>query len=334
MADEVHYSNYLQLDKILNAQFPESNKNNTQAHDEMLFIIIHQTYELWFKQLHYEVDSIIEIMQKPVLNDNSPELQTVVHRLKRMSTILQVLVHQVDIMETMTPMDFLDFRDMLRPASGFQSWQFKELEAKLGLKFEQRFGKEYYVSQLRNEEVDIIKKAENEKSLLELVNNWLERMPFVNEQSDFWEEYREQYNSSLAKEEKGNLAAFDELFMNTSASAPAQSLSAAACRAALFITLYRGYPVLQLPFQLLNTLLEIDVQLSSWRYRHMNMVHRMIGTRIGTGGSSGKDYLRAAAERHYIFREIARLNSFLIERRRLPKLNPGMEKKLGFAVNS
>ena len=80
MADEVHYSNYLQLDKILNAQFPESNKNNTQAHDEMLFIIIHQTYELWFKQLHYEVDSIIEIMQKPVLNDNSPELQTVVHR--------------------------------------------------------------------------------------------------------------------------------------------------------------------------------------------------------------------------------------------------------------
>jgi len=81
-------------------------------------------------------------------------------------------------------------------------------------------------------------------------------------------------------------------------------------------------------------LLEIDVQLSSWRYRHMNMVHRMIGTRIGTGGSSGKDYLRAAAERHYIFREIARLNSFLIERRRLPKLNPGMEKKLGFAVNS
>jgi tryptophan 2,3-dioxygenase len=334
MADEVHYSDYLQLDKILNAQLPESNKHNAPAHDEMLFIIIHQTYELWFKQLHYEVDSAIEIMQKPVLNDNSPELQTVVHRLKRVNTILQVLVHQVDIMETMTPMDFLDFRDMLRPASGFQSWQFKELEAKLGLKYEHRFGKEYYVSQLRKEQIEIIKEAENKKSLLELVNTWLERMPFFDEQKNFWQEYREHYASSLAKEETNNLATFDEVFMGTASLRQGYSFSTDACRAALFITLYRGYPVLQLPFQLLNTLLEIDVQLSSWRYRHMNMVHRMIGTRIGTGGSSGKDYLRAAAEKHYIFKEIAQLNSFLIERKRLPILNPAMEKKLGFVISS
>ncbi len=333
MADEVHYSDYLQLEKILNAQFPESYTRDTPAHDEMLFIIIHQTYELWFKQLHYEVDSVIEIMQKPVLNDNSPELQTVVHRLKRMNTILQVLVHQVDIMETMTPMDFLDFRDMLRPASGFQSWQFKELEAKLGLKFEQRYGKEYYLSQLRKGEVDIIKNAESRLSLLEWVNNWLERMPFFAQQVNFWQDYRQHYNSSLAKEEKANLDTFDELFMNTTASRPLRSLSVAASRAALFITLYRGYPVLQLPFQLLNTLLEIDIQLSSWRYRHMNMVHRMIGTRIGTGGSSGKDYLRAAADKHYIFSEIAQLNSFLIERKRLPRLGPDMEKRLGFAAS-
>lgn len=79
--------------------------------------------------------------------------------------------------------------------------------------------------------------------------------------------------------------------------------------------LYRGYPILQLPFQLLNNLLEIDEQLSTWRYRHMNMVHRMIGTRIGTGGSSGKDYLRSALDKHYIFKEIAQLTSFLIERK-------------------
>ena len=131
MAGEMHYHDYLQLDKILNAQFPESNKKNLPAHDEMLFIIIHQAYELWFKQLHYEVDSVLVIMKKPSLNDNSPELQTVVHRLNRTVTILRVLVHQIDVLETMTPMDFLDFRDMLRPASGFQSWQFKELEAKL-----------------------------------------------------------------------------------------------------------------------------------------------------------------------------------------------------------
>ena len=329
---EVHYHDYLQLDNILNAQLPESEKNNLPAHDEMLFIVIHQAYELWFKQLHHEIDSVVTIMAKPTLNDNSPELQTVVHRLGRCVTLLRVLVHQIDIMETMTPMDFLDFRDMLRPASGFQSWQFKELEAKLGLKFEQRHGKEYYTTQLRPEQVEIIKKAEGSQSLLQLVNSWLERMPFLKEGADesFWNNYKVSYKSSLADAEKNNLAAFDEVF---SSNPPAdRSLSSDACRAALFIMLYRGYPLLQLPFQLLNSLLEIDEQLSSWRYRHMNMVQRMIGTRIGTGGSTGKDYLKAAADKHYIFREITQLNSFLIERRKLPVLPTDIEKVLGFVA--
>jgi len=332
---EMHYHDYLQLEKILNAQFPESDKLNISAHDEMLFIIIHQAYELWFKQLHHEVDAVAAIMSKPALNDNSPELQTVVHRLNRCVTILRVLVHQIDIMETMTPMDFLDFRDMLRPASGFQSWQFKQLEAKLGLKFDDRHGKEYYTAQLRKEHVDVIKNAEGNKSLLELVNNWLERMPLAPELSgdpnSFWQIYRKSYEGSLAEAEKGNLAALDEVFFSDSQPTTHHSpLSAAASRAALFIMLYRGYPLLQQPFQLLNCLLEIDEQLSSWRYRHMNMVHRMIGTRIGTGGSSGKDYLKAAADKHYIFREIAQLNSFLIERRKLPLLPKEMEMRLGF----
>lgn len=334
MASEVHYHDYLQLDKILNAQSPESDKEHLPAHDEMLFIIIHQAYELWFKQLHHEADSVVGIMGKPALNDNSPELQTVVHRLSRCVTILRVLVHQIDIMETMTPMDFLDFRDMLRPASGFQSWQFKELEAKLGLKFEHRHGKEYYTAQLRPEQVDIIKKAEGSQSLLQLLNSWLERMPFLKEGADesFWHRYKESYQSSLAEGEKNNMGAFEEIFDHSNDMA-SRSLSPAACRAALFIMLYRGYPLLQLPFQLLNCLLEIDEQLSSWRYRHMNMVHRMIGTRIGTGGSTGKDYLKAAADKHYIFREIAQLNSFLIERRKLPALPATIEKMLGFVAS-
>lgn len=334
MASEVNYHDYLQLEKILNAQFPESDKLNIPAHDEMLFIVIHQAYELWFKQLHYEADSIVAIMSKPALNDNSPELQTVVHRISRIVTILRVLVHQLDIMETMTPMDFLDFRDMLRPASGFQSWQFKELEAKLGLKFEARHGKEYYTAQLCPAHVDIIKQAESGQSLLQLVNSWLERMPFLKEGADenFWNNYKESYRSSLAEVEKNNLSGFDEIFGNSSIR-DTVTLSPAACRAALFIMLYRGYPLLQLPFQLLNGLLEIDEQLSSWRYRHMNMVHRMIGTRIGTGGSTGKDYLKAAADKHYIFKEIAQLNSFLIERRKLPVLNQDVERRLGFLHN-
>ena len=127
----VYYGEYLQLDKIIDAQAPVSfNENNEKAHDEMLFIIIHQAYELWFKQILFEVNSVTEIMAKTAMDDNSTDLQTVVHRLKRVTTILKVLVQQIDILETMTPMDFLDFRDMLRPASGFQSWQFKIIEAK------------------------------------------------------------------------------------------------------------------------------------------------------------------------------------------------------------
>ena len=345
---EVNYSDYLQLDKVLLAQFPESLKHGTPAHDETLFIIIHQAYELWFKQILHEIDSVLEIMQKPSVNDNSPELQTVVHRLSRVVSILKVLVHQIDIMETMTPMDFLDFRDMLRPASGFQSWQFKIIEAKLGLKFIHRHGQDYYTSQLMQPQIDIIRKAENDKSFIELINTWLERMPFFDQVDNwknfqpvfdskdeasafpvFWKDYKQVYTNGLAEAEKNNEQYFDLIFGNAEDQTE-RRLSPKACRAALFIMLYRGYPILQLPFQLLNNLLEIDEQLSTWRYRHMNMVHRMIGTRIGTGGSSGKDYLRSALEKHYIFSEIAQLTSFLIERKKLPRLSPEMERRLGF----
>ncbi len=341
---DVQYHDYLQLDKILDAQDPESAKQNISAHDEMLFIIIHQAYELWFKQLHHEADSILEIMRKPSLNDNSPELQTVVHRQNRMAVILRVLIHQIDILETMTPMDFLDFRDMLRPASGFQSWQFKMLEAKLGLRFEYRHGKEYYTAQLKHEHVELIKKAETDNSFLQLVNDWLERMPFFDDivlwkdfsatdkdVHPFWTEYKKCYSNSLAEAEKNNLDIIDEVLFHHKETH--YTLSAKANRAALFIMLYRGYPLLQLPFQLLNNLLEIDEQLSSWRHRHMNMVHRMIGTRIGTGGSSGKDYLKSAADKHYIYKEIAQLTSFLIERRKLPVLPKEVERKLGFTTS-
>ncbi|HMU15631.1 MAG TPA: tryptophan 2,3-dioxygenase family protein, partial [Flavobacteriales bacterium] len=124
----VYYPDYLQLDKILDAQALESDKNGQHAHDEMLFIIIHQAYELWFKQVLYEVDSVMGIFKNKEVDDNAGELNVAVHRLQRVKTILDVLVHQWEIIETMTPLDFLDFRDMLRPASGFQSMQFKILE--------------------------------------------------------------------------------------------------------------------------------------------------------------------------------------------------------------
>jgi tryptophan 2,3-dioxygenase len=328
MDKAVYYADYLQLDKITGAQEPESFKEGkVPAHDEMLFIIIHQAYELWFKQVLFEVNSVIEIMNKPVVNDNSPEMQTVVHRLKRVVTILKVLVQQIDIMETMTPMDFLDFRDMLRPASGFQSYQFKVLEAKLGLKFEHRHGQHYYTSQLKEKDIAIIKDAESGKSVIELINAWLERMPFITE--DFWKNYQQVYVSSLAEAEKNNAAAFEIIFNNAAADAE-RNFTPRACRSALFIMMYHGYPMLELPFQLLDTLLEIDNQLGNWRYRHINMVQRMIGSRIGTGGSTGAGYLKAAMDKHYIFKELAQLNSFLVDRKKLPVLEKEVGEKLGY----
>lgn len=345
MTKEVHYSDYLQLEKILDAQQMESELRGAPAHDEMLFIIIHQAYELWFKQILFEIDSVGQIMSQQSINDNSPDLQTIVHRLGRVGTILKVAVHQIDILETMTPMDFLDFRDFLRPASGFQSWQFKIAEAKLGLRFPERFGQSYYTSQLRPAQVALIKETESQPSLLDRVNEWLERMPFFDDpkywaayrplfpvmegRHAFWSDYTAVYADSLVEGERGNTGPFEKMFFAEPGD-PERRLSARACRAALFIMLYRGYPLLQAPFQFLNNLLEIDEQMSTWRYRHVSMVTRMIGIRTGTGGSSGRDYLKGALDKHHIFREVAALSSYLIERRRLPRLSKELEERLGF----
>ncbi len=336
-----YYSEYLELDKIINAQHPVSFEPGHQpAHDEMLFIVIHQAYELWFKQILFELGTVLDILGKPV-NDNSPELQLVVHRVQRVNTILRVLVHQVDILETMPAMDFLDFRDMLRPASGFQSWQFKVIEAKLGLKFGHRHGQDYYLSQLNATDLANIKEAEQGPSLLPLLNNWLERMPFLNDKTlwkgfdatcddSFWDAYEKKYKESLSESEQANAEGFNYVFHGASAEGAQRGLSPAACRSALFIMLYRGYPLLELPFQFLDALLEMDNQLGNWRFRHLNMVRRMIGTRVGTGGSTGAGYLQGALEKHYIFKEISQLTSFLIDRRKLPVLPEAVVELLGY----
>jgi tryptophan 2,3-dioxygenase len=231
-------------------------------------------------------------------------------------------------METMTAQDFLSFRDLLRPASGFQSWQFKELEAKLGLKYAHRHGQEYYISQLRPEQVDRIRQAESAQSLLQLLNTWLERMPFLDQEAaDFWPAYRNAFQESLSTEEQSAAEGFENIF---TLEREGRTLSPRACRAALFIMLHRGYPLLHLPYRLLNVLLEIDSQLSLWRYRHMNMVQRIIGIRMGTGGSTGRDYLKGAADKHYIFREIAELTSFLVTSAKVPALSEEAQRLLGF----
>ena len=116
------YSDYLKIDSMLKSQVLLSEKNGLKAHDEMLFIITHQVYELWFKQILYEIDSIFEVFDRNIIDES--HVGTAVSRLERVNVIQQLLIDQIKILETMTPMDFLDFRDLLTPASGFQSAQF------------------------------------------------------------------------------------------------------------------------------------------------------------------------------------------------------------------
>lgn len=334
----VYYSEYLQLDKILNAQRPESDAEGIKADDEMLFIIIHQTYELWFKQILHELSIVREIFKQPNIHNNTPDIYNSVHRLKRVCSILNVAVFQMGVLETMTPLDFLDFRDLLRPASGFQSIQFKIVEATLGLNYEHRHGKAYYLSQLKPEDIERVKEAEKEQSLLVLLNKWLERMPFVKNKiywqdgsgRPFWQQYREAYINSLSEAEQNNVALFDKLFINDCQYPEGRAFSADASRNALFIMLYRDHPLLQLPYELLSTLLEIDECLSMWRHRHIHMVQRTIGKRVGTGGSTGAEYLKGAADSHYVFKELAELTSFLLPRNMLPALPEALVKELSY----
>jgi tryptophan 2,3-dioxygenase len=127
----VYYGDYLQVERLLSLQSPESAKHGTPVHDEMLFIIVHQAYELWFKQVLHEFDRIERDFSTNPVDDEA--MARIVHSLARIHEILKLLVAQLDVLETMTPADFLDFRDYLFPASGFQSLQFRLIETRLGL---------------------------------------------------------------------------------------------------------------------------------------------------------------------------------------------------------
>src|SRR6267378_2808670 len=126
-----YYADYLKLGELLSAQAPESARQGRPAHDEMLFIIVHQAYELWFKQILHELDRIQADFGGDVVEDEY--LGRIVHGLDRTNEILKLLIQQLEVLETMTPLDFLDFRDFLFPASGFQSAQFRMIEIRLGL---------------------------------------------------------------------------------------------------------------------------------------------------------------------------------------------------------
>jgi len=356
----IYYSDYLMLDRILGSQHPISALKGSPGHDEMLFIIIHQAYELWFKQILYEMSTVIEMLGKDFVP--STDIGRIVHHLNRVTEIQRLLVQQLTILETMTSMDFMDFRDFLFPASGFQSWQFRLLENRLGIDQHKRMLHENkaYHTKLSSTHQHVVQDAEIGKTLFQAVENWLERFPFFNTKNwDFLEEYKKSVAVMLGKDEQSVKrdaklhpssenkaleegmkilqlsddrfkALFDEEYHKEQIQKEKIRISFKATQAALIILAYENEPLLYAPSRLLHTLLDVDENLSEWRFKHMMMVQRMIGTRVGTGGSSGYYYLKSTLERSKVFSDIANLSTFLIPRNQLPKLPQELKTQLGF----
>jgi len=352
----VHYNNYLELDKILNSQNLRSVALGEPAHEEMLFIITHQVYELWFKQINHELYSVRDLLAIDDVDEKN--LIYLVNRLDRVICIQGLLFDQIKVMETMTPTDFLDFMNYLFPASGFQSFQFRELEALMGLKKESRhtYNNAPYMVVFDENKKEKLENLEESKSLLDLVNDWLERIPFLKmDHFDFVKEYKKAVLAMIEKERKAILETdvltdeykqmrikmlgdtdtffanvLDENVHNQMRAEGKVKLSYKATLSALFINLYRDQPILQMPFQFLNKLAEIDENLTTWRYRHAQMVLRMLGKKIGTGGSSGHEYLATTAAKHLIFSDLHNLSTLFIPRSELPVLPDALVRDLGF----
>ena len=355
----VHYINYLDLDKVLDAQHPLSGEGKEAAHEEMLFIIIHQTYELWFKQMLHEIDSVMDLFRNDQINESN--VGVIVRRMDRVNKIMTTLVGQLDILETMTSLDFLDFRHHLSPASGFQSHQFRKLEVMLGLKIKKRhqFGGCPYHAQFEGERKEEILNLEESESLFTLVEKWLERIPFLNMESfDFTQKYEEAVNAMLEKEistisdspilteqdreirirmieenRKYFERVLDEKEHNKSMEEGETKLSYKATMSALLINLYRDQPILHLPYQFLRSVVELDHKIATWRFRHVQMVEKMLGQKIGTGGSSGQGYLKKTVDQHKLFTDLANISTLMISRSYLPELPQNIKDTLGFNYN-
>lgn len=243
----VTYASYLRLDELLALQTPRSEgPDGRPEHDEMLFIVIHQVYELWFREVLHELDHLTRLLEE----DDTPRAQ---HTLKRILTILKVLVAQIDVLETMTPLEFLSFRDRLESGSGFESFQFRELEFVLGYK--------------RRSAVDHYPDGTGARARLE--RRWAE--PTV------WDAFL-RYLAGRGYEVPGGLLGRDV----TEPPAPSDALQD------LLIRIYRDDPVVS---SVCERLVDLDEGIQEWRYRHVKMVERTIGKKRGTGGSEGAEYL-------------------------------------------
>ncbi len=353
----VHYKKYLGLDKILDAQHSRGAQLDARpAHDEMLFIIVHQSYELWFKQIIHELDSVTDMFNKNEVDERN--IGTSISRLRRVIKILRLLVEHIPIIESMTPLDFLDFRNYLFPASGFQSFQFRKVENMLGLPESERmtYGGHHYAAFFGEDERKELEAIAKKGSFFDAVENWLERTPFLQFGNfQFLEYYKESvtrmvereteaikasdYLSDKEKEMRlrmmGNADTYFESILNREVhqklvAEGKQRLSYEATLAALMINLYNDEPLLQLPYRFLICLIDIDELVTTWRYRHAQMVLRMLGRKVGTGGSSGHEYLHATAVKHHIFTDLHNISTLLIPRSELPELPEEVRRELGF----
>ena len=241
------YADYLKVDELLALQQPRSDE-----HDEMLFIVIHQVYELWFKELLHELDRVSALLEQ----DESHRAQ---HTLKRILTILKVMVAQLDILETMTPLEFLTFRQRLDAASGFQSDQFRQIEFALGVKSEQA----------------LHRFPERGRARTALERRY--RAPTL------WDAFlrylaREHYEVPPA------------LLQRDATAAPQPSPDIQE----ILVQVYRRDVK---NAELCERLVDLDEGIQEWRYRHAKMVERTIGAKSGTGGSAGAAYLRETVGR-------------------------------------
>jgi len=349
----VSYSSYLRLDELLGLQHPRS---EGPEHDDMLFIVIHQTYELWFRQILFELDLIQDVFGGRVMDD--ADLGRAVLAAERIVKIEQLLVSQVDILETMTPMDFLEFRNLLFPASGFQSEQFRLLEIRLGLKRDARlpFNDASYDANLQPEARARVLSQEARPSLREQVDDWLSRTPFVDHGGFHFrdayaralesmlvhdmEQIRAHPHLSQAEKEiqlaslQKSRAMFDGLLDDVRyeelRAQGAWTFSRRALQAALFLFLYRDEPAASAAFRMLKALMDMDETMALWRLRHALMVSRMLGRKVGTGGSSGYDYLRATADRRRAYNDLFSIATFLIPRSALPPLPEDVRRAMRY----
>ena len=356
--EPLYYHDYLHLDQLLSCQQLESDRQDRSAHDELLFVIVHQAYELWFKQILHELDAVLAIFAGVVAERDM--LRAVGH-LHRVAEIERLLLHQVDVLETMTPLDFLDFRDLLVPASGFQSVQFRLIENRLGVDpaGRPRIAGSVYTTRFTAEHRQLIERTEAEPSLFTEIEAWLERTPFLSlADYDFWREYSAAVDRSLAADRRAieddrrldpdererRLTTFDRSMAHFAAAFDAElydqhdpgyrpRLSHRAFGAALLINLYRDEPVVQHPFRLLATLMDVDEGLTNWRLRHALMVRRMIGSRMGTGGTSGYDYLDESAKHARVFTDLFNLSTYLLPRADIPPLPDEVERAMGFSLS-